>query len=142
MTPGETPDPDAVPAAPGRLARTARALALPIGVVDLASGSMLLALASGLGLVAPPLLGGFGTALAVGVAGALTLGLARALLGAGLTLTIVVSVARVVSIVGQVLVLLSQTGVAAVVIAAIASLVLTIGLLVVLWLAVLLARRG
>lgn len=103
---------------------------------------MLLALASGLGLVAPPLLGGFGTALAVGVAGALTLGLARALLGAGLTLTIVVSVARVVSIVGQVLVLLSQTGVAAVVIAAIASLVLTIGLLVVLWLPVVLARRG
>ncbi len=103
---------------------------------------MLLALASGLGLVAPPLLGGFGTALAVGVAGALTLGLARALLGAGLTLTIVVSVARVVSIVGQVLVLLSQTGVAAVVIAAIASLVLTIGLLVVLWLSVVLARRS
>lgn len=144
MTPGDAPDSEAaIPPAPlGRAAWAARVLALPAGAIDLASGAMLLTLASGLGLVAPPLLGGFGTALAVGAAGALTLGLARRVLAAGLTISVIVTAARVAAVVGQVLVLLSQTGVVAVLVAAIASLALSVALLIALWLAFVLARRG
>lgn len=111
----------------------ARAFAVPTGVIDLASGAMLLALASGQGILAPTLLGGFATALAVGAAGAVTLGLARRLRSPQLALAVIVSAARLAAVVGQVLVLLSQTGVAAVVGTAIASVVLTIGLLVPIW---------
>lgn len=144
MTLDDTPDRDTVayPAVPGRAARAARVFAVPAGAVDLASGAMLLAIASGLGLVAPPLLGEFGTALTVGIAGALTLALARRLLGAGLTVSIIVSGARLAAVVGQVLVLLSQTGVVLVVVAAALSLALTVALLIALWLAFLFGRRG
>lgn len=112
-----------------------------LGVVDLTSGAMLLALASGVGIVAPPIFGGFGTALAVGLAGALTLGIARRLPGAGWSIPVTASIARGAVIVGQVLVLLSQTGVGAVMAAAVVSLLLSVVLLTTLWVATLQARR-
>lgn len=108
-----------------RSAGLLRALSVVTGAVDLSSASMLLVLASGLGVVAPPLLGGFTTALVVGVAGAVTLGGARIVVGTGWGAPLTMAVARVVVIVAQSLVLLSQTRVTSVVVAAIVSLVLS-----------------
>lgn len=120
------PDVSALPWVP----RVRRIGALLSGVVDLAGGAMLLALASGVGVVAPVVLGGFGTAIVVGLAGAVSLGLARTLGSPGVVRDSVATVSRLGSVIGHVLVLASVTGVAAIVAASIVSLLLSVVVLV------------
>ncbi len=91
---------------------------------------MLLVIASGLGLVAPAVLGGFGTALAVGLSGAVSLALSRSLARevvgrSALLLVVVATVARLAGAAGHLLVLVSATGLLALTIVAVLSLVLT-----------------
>jgi hypothetical protein len=99
------------------------------GIVDIVGGSMLLVLVTGAALVANPVPGGFLTAISIIVAGIVVVAVAGALLrGSGLARWIV-TVVRVVSLVGQI-VALTSGGVALV--AGIIS--VTISVIVLSWL--------
>lgn len=107
------------------------------GAVDLAAGAMLVVLATGLGLVAPAVVGGFGTALLVALSGAVSLGLARSMTvddggRAALARVVAVAAARLAGAAGHSLVLVSATGVVPLVAIAAASLVITVVTLTVL----------
>jgi len=132
------PDTAATPWVPG----VRRVAATAVGIVDLVAGAMLLALASGLGVVAPVVIGGFGTAIVVGATGALTLGMARTLERPGIVGDSLVSLARLASVVGHALVLASSTGIVVVIVAAVLSLILSIMLLVAVWVPWVIAWRS
>lgn len=117
------------------------------GVLDLAAGAMVFVLATGLGLVAPAVIGGFVTALLIGLAGAVSLGLARSLRideggRAPLMRAIAVTVARIGGGIGHLLVLSSATGLLALTIVAGGSLALTLLLLAALWVRTVRVRRA
>lgn len=120
------PDVSALPWVP----RVRRIGALLSGVVDLAGGAMLLALASGVGVVAPVVFGGFGTAIVVGLAGAVSLGLARTLGSPGIVRDGVITLARLSAVVAHALVLASATGIAVVILVSALSVTLSVVVLV------------
>ncbi len=100
------------------------------GAIDLASGAMLFVLATGLGVVAPAVVGGFFTAFLVALSGAVNLGVARSLAPgranrAALIRGVLVAVARLLGAIGGVLVLVSATGVVALIVVTALSLVIT-----------------
>lgn len=119
-----------------------RVSATAAGIVDLVAGAMLLALASGLGVVAPVVIGGFGTAIVVGLAGALSLGIARTLGAPRIVRDSLATLGRLGSVVGHALVLASSTGVAVVIGAAVLSLLLSIVVLVAVWVPWVIAWRS